>query len=92
MAKRTLHTYETVETLRTDSQFRRAYKRNAAEQSKLTDKFIEAGRGTWRPNQEIKDAAAQGDAMAVEYFALVGEHNALTYRAERWFGRQPYAI
>jgi hypothetical protein len=92
MPKRTLHTYETVETLRTDGQFRRAYKRNAAEQSKLTDKFIEAGRGTWRPQNEIKAAADQGDEMAVEYFALVDEACALSYRAERWFGRQPYAI
>jgi hypothetical protein len=92
MIKRKLHAYETIDALKTRGQFRKAYTRNAADQSKLTTKFIEAGRGNWRPNNEIKAAADQGDAMAVDYFALTDEANALNYRAKHWFGMPPYLV
>lgn len=41
-----------------------------AASSRLTTVFIEAGRGHWRPNNEISDAAKAGDAMAAHYVML----------------------
>jgi hypothetical protein len=38
--------------------------------SQLCGLFIETGRGHWRPNDEIKAAAAAGDAMAMTWRAL----------------------
>lgn len=88
---RKLHTWETIGTLKTDGQFRKAYKRNSEDQSKLVDEMIAAGRGHWR-NAEVQAAAKQGDAMAIRQLELYEEATVLSFRARNWYGREPYLI
>jgi hypothetical protein len=89
--RRKLFDYDSVKSLRTEGQFQRAYERNMADHSAVTQAMIAAGRGHWR-REETRAAAKAGDPLAIASEELTAESRALGHYASEHFGQEPYMV